>query len=334
MSELRKDPVINRWVIISKTRGERPFDFKTIAEEDISHNCPFCEGHEDMTPPEILSYRKKDTKPNTPGWWIRVVPNKFPALKIEGELQRSGEGMYDKMNGIGAHEVIIETPDHTKDISELSDEHVRDILEVYRNRIRDLKKDKRFEYALIFKNKGLAAGASLLHPHSQLIVTPIIPKRVKEEVLGAEKYYDYKDRCVFCDIISQEQMFDKRIVMENDKFIAICPFASRFPFEIWLLPKKHMSNFASIEDKDLHSFAEVFKGTLYKLNKALDNVPYNYIIHTAPLKKDGLDCFHWHIEIMPKLTNVAGFEWGSGFYINPTPPEDAAEFLRDIEVPK
>lgn len=331
MPELRRDPVIGRWVIISTERSKRPSDYPKENDNHLGKACPFCPGNEHMTPPEILSYRDPGTARNSKGWWLRVIPNKFPALAVEGSLNRSGEGMYDKMNGIGAHEVIIESPDHTKEIPELPDKQVEDIIWAFRDRILDLRKDIRFEYILIFKNHGKSAGATLLHPHAQLIATPIVPKRVREEVNGAKNYFDYKERCVFCDIIKQEISANQRIVAENDNFLAIVPFAARFPFEMWILPKHHDSDFEDIQRHETSSLAQIMKTCLGKLNKVLDNPPYNYLIHNAPLKEPRLPHYHWHIEIMPKLTSVAGFEWGTGFYINPTPPEEAAKFLRESD---
>ncbi len=331
MPELRKDPIIGRWVIISAERGKRPSDFIIEPEKKRGGFCPFCEGHEDKTPPEVLVYRKDGTRPNKPGWRIRVVSNKYPALQIEGELNRRGEGVYDFMSGIGAHEVIIETPEHDKDLFELDVNHIEDVWWVIRDRILDLKKDPRFHYILVFKNHGAAAGASLEHTHSQLIATPIIPKRVLEELVGFQKYYSYKERCIFCDIIRQEKEATKRIVLENDRFIAMEPFAPRFPFETWLMPKNHIMNFEDSHKEDYSDLAKIFKDTIRRLNRSLSDPPYNFMIHTAPLLDDTYNDFHWHIEIIPKLTKIAGFEWGSGFYINPTPPEDAAKFLREIQ---
>ncbi len=331
MPQLRKDPVIGRWVIISAERGKRPSDFIVEPERKRGGFCPFCEGNEDRTPPEVLAYRDPGTAPNSPGWRIRVVPNKYPALRIEGELNRRGDGVYDYMNGVGAHEVIIETPQHGLDLFDLGVEQIEDVWWAIRDRILDLKKDVRFKYILVFKNHGAAAGASLEHTHSQLIAMPIIPKRVMEELDGYQKYYSYKERCIFCDIIRQEKESGKRVVLENDRFIAFEPFAPRFPFETWVLPKKHVLHFEDSQKVDYADLAAIMKETLRRINLALSHPPYNFIIHTAPLVHDEYLDFHWHIEIIPKLTKVAGFEWGSGFYINPTPPEDAAQFLKEIE---
>lgn len=330
MSELRKDPVIDRWVIISTERGKRPSDFAEIKEVKKGGFCPFCPGNEDKTPPEIFAIRPDGSPPNKPGWTLRVVPNKYPALRIEGQLNRQGDGIYDKMNGVGAHEVIIETPDHGKDLADLEIPAIRDVFRVYRERVLDLKKDIRLKYAMIFKNHGVSAGASLEHTHSQLIATPILPKRVIEEINGAQIYFNYKERCIFCDIVRQEIKDDIRLVYEEEHFIAIEPYAARFPFETWILPKQHFSHYESISDELLSHLAVTVKEVLSRINRALNRPPYNYVIHTAPMQQQPLDHYHWHIELMPKLTRVAGFEWGTGFYINPTSPEDAAEYLRNI----
>ncbi|MBD3289386.1 galactose-1-phosphate uridylyltransferase [candidate division KSB1 bacterium] len=327
--ELRKDPIIGRWVIISTDRGKRPLDWSVEPEKKAGGFCPFCPGNEDKTPPEIYSVRPDGSDPNTPGWKIRVVSNKFPALQIEGELLRRGEGIFDKMNGVGAHEVLIETPDHYLDMSELSDIHVRDIFWAIKTRINDLQKDIRFKYILAFKNHGSAAGASLAHSHIQMIATPIIPKRVQEEMEGAQKYYKYKERCIFCDIIRQELHTDIRIVKANKNFVSLEPFAARFPFETWVMPINHSSRFEDISYDDTLELAKLMKEILQKIKTTLGNPPFNFIIHTAPQQEESNYEYHWHIEIIPKLTKIAGFEWGSGFYINHVPPEDAARLLRE-----
>jgi UDPglucose--hexose-1-phosphate uridylyltransferase len=331
MAELRRDPIIGRWVIVSTERGKRPADFPPEKLTGSGKSCPFCYGNEKMTPSEILAFHDGARGKDEQGWRLRVVPNKYPALSIEGNLNRHGDGMYDRMNGLGAHEVIIESPDHFKEMHELPDRQVEDILWAYRERISDLKRDMRLEYVLVFKNRGAAAGASLAHPHSQLIATPVVPKRVREEIIGAKQYFDYKERCPFCDMIRQEMATGSRVVMENEHFIAFCPFASRFPFEIWVLPKEHQTAYEEIPRHVAASLAQIMKTVLGKLNLVLENPPYNFLIHNSPLREYRLPHYHWHIEIMPKLTKVAGFEWGTGFYINPTPPEDAAKFLREYE---
>lgn len=333
MSELRKDPIVSRWVIISEERGKRPSDFVPDEKMKKAIHCPFCEGNEHTTPGEVMSYRPPHSERNKPGWYLRVVPNKFPALQVEGETNPRAEGIFDLMHGIGAHEVIIETPYHQKDITDLNNTEFGNILYAYRDRILDLKRDTRFKYILIFKNQGSAAGATVDHTHSQLIATPVVPKAVLEELRGASHHYEMKERCIFCDVIRQEISQAKRIVIENEKFVSLEPFAARFPFETWILPKHHQSHFEMQPDSHYLPLAEIFKETLQRLNIALDNPPYNYVLHTAPVNKtDDANSYHWHIEIMPKLTKVAGFEWGSGFFINPTPPENAAEYLKQVKL--
>jgi len=330
MPELRKDPVTGRWVIISTDRAKRPTDFlRQKVEIRGSGFCPFCAGNESKTPPEILAYRSDGSARNAPGWRLRVVANKFPALGIEGALNRQGEGLYDKMNGIGAHEVIIETPDHRSTLPNLPVGRVEEVLWAYRDRILDLKKDKRFKYILIFKNHGEAAGASLEHTHSQLIALPVVPKRVAEEVDGAREYYNFKERCVFCDIIRQETENPIRVISQNQDFIALAPYAPRFPFETWIIPKVHLSAYEESQKHEFEQLAQILKDMLTRLDKVLDLPPYNYVIHSSPFPDSINDYYHWHFEIMPKLTKVAGFEWGTGFYINPTPPEESAKFLRE-----
>jgi len=329
MPELRKDPVTSRWVIISTERGRRPSDFTHEPERPKGGFCPFCPGHEDKTPPEVLAYRSNGGAPNSPGWSLRVVPNKFPALRIEGDLNRQGDGIYDKMQGIGAHEVIIEGPGHKDTLASLPEQRVEDVLWAFRDRILDLKKDQRFRSILIFKNHGEAAGASLEHTHCQLIATPIVPKVVQEEVEGAREYYSYKERCVFCDMVRQEMAQGVRTIAENEDFAAIAPFAARFPFETWLLPKMHDPTFEDAQKHEYVHLARILKEVLLRMDAVLGNPPYNLILHNSPLRDGDGRHYHWHVELMPKLTRVAGFEWGSGFYINPTPPEEAARFLRD-----
>ncbi|MGA8753831.1 galactose-1-phosphate uridylyltransferase [Candidatus Deferrimicrobium sp.] len=329
MTELRKDPVVGRWVIISIERAKRPHEFPPEPAPRREGVCPLCPGSERMTPPEILGYRPSG-QPNDPNWTLRVVPNKFPALRIEGELGKAADGIYDRMHGIGAHEVIIESERHDVDLFDLPEKRFQDVLWAYRDRVLDLKNDHRFKSVLIFKNHGASAGASLTHSHSQLIALPVIPKRVMEEMNGCREYYRFRDRCLFCDIIVQEMDQKVRIVEETGEFLAFSPYAPRFPFETWIVPKRHQCAYEMIEGDQAKALASVFRRTLRRLNLALENPPFNFIVHSAPFLERAADFFHWHIEIMPKLTKVAGFEWGSGFYINPTPPEESAKYLREL----
>ena len=329
MPELRKDPITGRWVIIATDRAKRPDDFiREPVPPPSSRVCPFDYGNEHKTPPEVLAYRASGGR-DQEGWRVRVVPNKFPALGIEGDLNRQGEGMYDKMSGIGANEVIIETPDHAATLGDLSDRQIEEVMWAYKERIIDLKKDRRFRYILLFRNHGEGAGASLEHPHSQLIALPVVPKRVQEEVDGARQYYSFKERCIFCDIILEERRAGTRLVTETELFAVIEPYAARFPFETWILPKRHSSHFEDTDAGTLAELGRMLRNTIRKIDKVLERPAYNFMLHTAPLQEAPLAYYHWHMEIIPRLTKVAGFEWGSGFYINPTPPEESARFLRE-----
>jgi UDPglucose--hexose-1-phosphate uridylyltransferase len=332
MADLRKDPVTGRWVIISTERQKRPSDFQietvTIKPDEL---CPFCEGHEDKTPPEVLAFRN-GTPPNSRGWNVRVVPNKFPALRVEGTLDREAEGLFDRMNGIGAHEVIIETPAHGPTLATMPEQAIERVFWAWRDRVLDLKQDVRLRQIIIFKNHGAAAGATLDHAHSQLIALPIVPREILEELDGARRHHQQKERCVFCDIIHQELKDGARVIAESTDFVAVAPYAPRFPFETWLLPRRHAARYEDASRSEFASLARMLKDTLQRMNQTLLSPPYNLIVHSSPLQDNAAEFYHWHVEIMPKLTRVAGFEWGTGFYINPTGPEEAADVLRKTKL--
>ncbi|MBU1087187.1 MAG: galactose-1-phosphate uridylyltransferase [Candidatus Omnitrophica bacterium] len=336
MSQLRKDPIIGRWVIISTERGKRPHDFVVQKDPEVlpEKQCLFCQGQEADTPAEIYAARESNTLANASGWYVRVLPNIDPLMQSSGDIGRRGMGMFDLMNAIGAHELIVETPKHIANIADLDIAQINQVFKVYVQRTRELEKDPRIKYVLISKNYGIAAGASpIKHSRTQLIALPVNPKRVKEELAGARRYYEFRERCIFCDMIEHEIEKQVRIVDRMDGFIAFCPYASRFPFEVWVLPEDHSADFFNL--KNTEGLAKIMKSVTRKLSVSLQDPPYNYIIHTAPFRRmtspeywKTIDYdYHWHIEIMPRLTKVAGFELGSGFYINPTPPEAAAEFL-------
>ena len=340
MSELRHDPISKRWVIIATERSRRPMDYIPEPETTSAGSfCPFCEGNEDKTPPEIMAARNPGTAPNSPGWSVRVIPNKFPALMIEGSPDRRGIGLYDKMRGIGAHEVVVETPEHRIMIPDMSDEHLATLTGVWANRLGDLIHDRRFKYILLFKNHLATAGASLAHPHTQIIATPVTPRAVAVKLESAKAHHQVKERCLFCDLIAQDIEEGTRIVYMDEHFVALTPYASRFPFEIFLAPRRHCHSYIETPPEELAAFGRALRDVLGRLRSALKDPPYNLVFHSAPNTEtfprrsyywDTLAFdFHWHVEIIPRLTKVAGFEWGTGFYINPTPPEDAATFLRD-----
>ncbi|UCG39671.1 MAG: galactose-1-phosphate uridylyltransferase [bacterium] len=345
MSELRYDPVRKTWVIIATERGMRPTHIQrpeTPLHAVSRAVCPFCPGNEGRTPPEILAIRNPGTQPNSPGWKVRVIPNKFPALTIESPQKRYGKGIYDVVSGFGAHEVIVETPNDQEQMADFTIAHMRDVFSVFRDRLADLMKDHRFRYIMIFKNYGSEAGATLCHSHSQIIAIPVTPSLVTVELNSVRDYYMRKERCMMCDIIHQELEDGERIVINEERFVVFAPFASSFPFELRIAPKTHNHDFSVLDEDHLQHFAAVVKETLLRLRKVLNDPPYNFILHTAPpvTRRPGKpeywtsisSDYHWHLELIPRMTMIAGFEWGTGFQINPTSPEDAARFLREAEI--
>lgn len=345
MPELRRDPVIGRWVIISTERAKRPDQFgATLTQKDglsAGEKCPFCEGNESMTPPEISAIRHHGSHPNGPGWDIRVIPSISPLLQIEGNLDRHGHGMYDLMNARGAHEVVVESPHHVKE-ADLSREQVIKSFNVILDRVQDLEKDKDIKYVLVFKNYGdVAGGGRFQHARTQIIGTPVNLKRVKEELAGTKVYYEYKERCMFCDMVKQELQAGKRVMAESKHFVALAAFASRFPFETWIIPKEHSCDFYKMERGKIPDLTELMMTLMAKMRKVVGDFPFNFVLHTAPFKRDAgkrgywetiEHDYHWHFELLPMLTRVAGFEWGSGFYINPLPPEDACKSVNEAIV--
>lgn len=340
MSELRKDIIGGRWVIIAAERSQRPDDFRPTQETQKikgSQFCPFCPGNEMKTPPEVLAIRKKGSKPNQPGWQVRVVPNKFPAL-TPGQaplIKKDNHDLFCRMEGIGIHEVIIESPDHEAELADVTINHLEKVLAVYRFRMIDIQKEKQYKYLHLFKNKGPEAGASLAHPHSQLVATPIVPKRIVEEMKSASSLKERFGQCIFCRLIEEELERGERLVYQNKHFCVLTPFAPRFPFELRLYPKRHSPWFSEIAEDEIRSLAQALKVSLLRLKEVLSDPPYNFYIHQGPNPHSNRHSrlkiatyYHWHLEIIPVLTKAAGFEWGTGFYINPISPETAASFLR------
>lgn len=339
MHELRKDPLLGRWVAVSD-EPVLPEEYRVASgeEEEGSVSCIFCPGGEGDSPREIASIAALSSDSSGTGnWWTRVVSSPDPVFHVEGELGRKGEGIYDKMNGIGANEIIVESPYHDKRPEDMGLDQMARVIMTYRDRMADLERDPRLRYTLIYKNAGKAAGAIFSHPVSHLASTPVIPKRVKEELDGAKQYFGYKERCIFCDILNNELRAGKRVILETRHFLAFCPYASKFPFESWLLPKRHHCAFPEITAEEIEDMALILSSVLKKLRSAFHGVSYNYFIHSAPNRiprKDhwhtlGED-FHWHMEIMPRLVRTTGFEWGSGLYVLRTSPEFAAKYLREV----
>ncbi|MGZ5453848.1 MAG: galactose-1-phosphate uridylyltransferase [Candidatus Aminicenantales bacterium] len=339
MSELRKDLISGRWVIIATERSKRPDDFRphgaVAPAPEAAGFCPFCEGNEGKTPPEVFALRAAGTAPDSPGWTVRVVPNKFPALNPGPPPPRATRGVYQSMEGRGIHEVVIENPNHAFELADLPVSHVRYVLGVFQKRILAIERGFHYQYVQVFKNKGKEAGASLSHPHSQIVATPIIPKRVKEEMYGADRLFRIFKECGFCRILREEEAAGSRLIARNAQFTAFAPYASRFPFEMTIYPKRHSAFFTEVREDELLTLAEILKHVLTRLKETVGDPPFNLVLHQAPNPSSSLKKWpdielrsHWHLEIIPILTKVAGFEWGTGFYINPVPPETGAQFLR------
>jgi UDPglucose--hexose-1-phosphate uridylyltransferase len=332
MPEFRKDPVVNRWVIIATERANRPQEPKTVEKPRRAGPCPFCMGNEAMTPPEILAYRDKNSQPNQPGWSVRVVPNMYPALVPDAAQDRFTRGLYESMSGLGAHEVVIEVQEHATRLAEVGEEQFQNLVKAYRDRMLGLRQDKRWRYVLIYKNEGAQAGATFEHLHSQLVALPIVPREVGDELEGAKKFYQQNRQCVYCAVINADVADRSRIVIENQHFVALCPYAARFSFETWILPKRHRSCFDNASEAERREFALTLREMLVRLDRCLDHPPFNYVLHSAPFDAIEDYYYHWHLEIMPRMSGIAGFEWGSGFFINTAAPENTARLLREAQL--
>jgi UDPglucose--hexose-1-phosphate uridylyltransferase len=331
MSELRQDPTTYDWVIIATERAKRPHEFKKHGAakkilHEYSENCPFCPGNEDRTPQADAVYGDPDK------WRLRVVPNKFAALKPEGDTKREEWKLFRKSQGYGRHEVIIESPLHNTCIAFMNNEEVEELIRVYRDRYHELKKDPSIKVIIIFKNHGETAGTSLEHPHTQIVASPIVPPFIRRRYEIATQHFDNTGRCLYCDILFDEYEAKERIVSESEYFFALQPFASHYPFETWIMPKMHTSSFGKIADLEIRGLAVILKEVLLKLHVGLENPDFNLIIHTAPVDDEHKTYYLWHIQIIPRLTLAAGFELGSGIYINTALPEETAAFMRDFQV--
>ena len=334
MPELRKDLITGDWVIIATERAKRPDKFKGQPQAKPSvtdtGSCPFCKGNEYMTPREVFAIKSgRYRKPDQEGWKVRVVPNKFPALLSDLSMNTQKIGIYDTMDGFGVHEVIISSPRHVCDISTLSVAELGHMLAAYRQRIKKLKGDERIKSIIIMHNQGREAGASLDHIHSQLFALPIIPPVLGRELSGSIGYFNYKKRCAMCDILEFELGREDRVVCKDRHFAVLQPFASGSPFETWIIPRKHSPNFDDITDDQIKSFARCLKLMLDFFYSELDNPAFNYYIHNSPTLIDTSRYFHWHLELLPKLTIKAGFEMGTGININITTPESTAEYIKE-----
>jgi len=333
MSEIRQDITTEEWVIMAKARGKRPHDFvnrhMTTPVPAFLSSCPFCPGNEKGTPEETLAYLNKKTG----RWQVRSFANRYPALSSEGSRKRIKEGeLFVSMDGVGVHEVIVEGPVHNKVLALMEDEEVEAVLRAYRERYNVLIQLPFVQLVIIFKNHGASAGTSLEHPHSQLIATPLVPRYVRMQCNVATRYYDDNGSCLLTDITAEELRLAKRVVMETDKFVVFHPFASHSPFETWITPKRYEACFGNVTDDELKELSHTLRITLLKLYTGLNNPDFNYVISTVPKGDEENGYFLWHMRIIPRLTDLAGFEIGSGIHINTTLPEETASFIRELAV--
>jgi UDPglucose--hexose-1-phosphate uridylyltransferase len=339
MNELRKDLLHGRWIeVLSESKSPSEYllePLKSVGET----TCVLCQGREKETPKEIASIRKTETAPNTPGWWVRAIPSFNPLFQVEGNLDRRAVGIYDRMNNIGANEILIESPEHNIKPEDMGLEQMVRVIRLYKDRVGDLSKDLRLRYIFIFKNSIIDPWQeSFSHPVSFLIATPVIPKNIKDELDYAKQYYDYKERCIFCDIIREELKVGERVILETRNFLCFCPYASSFPFESWIIPKKHNCDFHAISGEEVEDMGLALMNILKRFKAVFKTEPpLNYFLHTAPnrVPRRGQwhtlgDDYHWHLEIIPRLSVKSGFEWGSGLFIQTTAPEKAAKYLREV----
>jgi UDPglucose--hexose-1-phosphate uridylyltransferase len=329
-TEIRRDPITGRSVVIDRAPFKRRDDFD-LEPARLDHQpsaCPLCEAHEADAGPEILAWRESSPA-NGPGWSVRVVANRNPILRIEGSMELRGDGSFETRDGLGAHEVIVETPLHGVPLHLLPPDHLWRVLWAWRTRLQDLKRDSRFTSVVIFKNHGRAAGARLDHAHSQLVAYPIVPPALLDKLRCGADYFERTARCIFCDVIAEEQHDGRRIICEDDAILAIAPFASRVPFETWVLPRDHAPRFEEASDRALEGVVATIQKVMAGIDWALERPAYNLVLHSAPLTGEADRGFHWHLEILPRVTRYSGLEWGSGMFRNPVSPEDAARVLRE-----
>jgi len=334
MPELRQNFFTKEWVIIATERAKRPEELAThrepVSVASFVETCPFCPGNEGKTPPEVTRYPKGGSEP----WAVRVIPNKFAALSSEAQPTRGMQHLRRRIDGFGYHEVIIDSPDHARTMALLPDAQVANILGAYRDRYNTLSMDHRVNHITIFKNHGMDAGASLQHPHSQLIATPVIPSQVRHRLNEALRHYDDVGECMFCHMMEREIEDETRIVLKSEHFVAMEVFAAPTPFATHIFPLRHMACFGDIRDHEIADLARVLRTLLAKIYIGLENPDLNFTVRSGPTEYGGARHFHWYVSVIPRLTRVAGFELGSGMFINSVLPEAAAEFLRKIAVEK
>ena len=329
-SHLRKDPVTQRWVVISPKRAEVPHPAPPTKPPGLpAEACPFCPGNEVKAGPEIYVEREPGSPRNGPDWWVRVMADKYPVLHIEGGLEKSAEGMYDSMNAIGAHEILVETPEHDRHWADLEVLQLERVLRACQQRSLDLRNDVRFRHVIWVKNHGVPTSL-LHHPHSHIVASPFVPRAIEEELKGFGDHIRWKERCVLCDMVRQESATGRRIVLREGGILVFQPFAPRFPYESWIVPIEHGHDFGATRAPVLRDLARAIRSILARFRGVLDDPPYTLVLHSSPLGEFTREEYHWHLELVPRPPLFLGLEWGTGIYINPIPPEVAAERLRQV----
>jgi UDPglucose--hexose-1-phosphate uridylyltransferase len=334
-SELRLDLASEDWVVIATGRAKKPEDFKKEKRERSKaspKSCPFCDINSQGIPTLILAKAKEILFKNweeLPGdWTVMVVPNKYPAFSPQAELNQKIEGgLYKKINAVGFHEVVV-TRDHKKQMAQFSISQIKEVLTAYQNRFLSLKTKEFVNYISIFHNQGPQAGASISHPHSQIITTPLVDVDIKNALLSAQIYDKIHKKCLYCKMLEWEREIKTRIVFENKSFLALCPFASKSAFQVIISPKKHSPYFELLDEEAKSDLAEAFQQVLGRISKGLNDPDYNFYLHTSPCDGKGYDYYHWHWTIVPKTSTWAGFEIGTRMEISTIEPEKAAEYLR------
>jgi UDPglucose--hexose-1-phosphate uridylyltransferase len=328
MSELRKDPLLERWTLVSPERAERPSEYLEDQPTRAERPCPFCPGRERETPNEILAHRD-GTPADAPGWRVRLVPNRFPAISlVDPAPQASGE-FFASRPGIGVHEVLIETPDHEGDLGTMGVEQATLVFRALRERLSGLARDTRLAYVLAFENHGASAGATIEHAHAQILGLDFVPSVARTEMGAAGDRYDGTGRCAWCEAIERERAARDRVVRDADGFFAACAFAPRFEYETWIAPVRHATAFEDGDGAQDEGLARALTDVVGRLQSVLQHPAYNFVLHNAPCRSPQLPSFHWHVEVMPRTARLAGFEWGSGVHIVATSPEEAAQRLRE-----
>jgi UDPglucose--hexose-1-phosphate uridylyltransferase len=333
MPEFRQNLATQDWVILAPERGKRASDFKDKSTKrgslpEYKKDCPFCAGNEDQTTESVYEY------PQNGSWQVRVVPNKYAALHPDLSPTRTMAGMFLAAKGFGLAEVIIEHPRHNLNPAIMTNDEVAEVIRAYRQRQFEISKNDKITLVTIFRNHGPRAGTSLEHPHSQIIATPIVPPHVRQPFEQAVSYFDKYGRCVYCDMVSEEMRQGERIIAETQHFVAFCPYAARSPYEARIYPKRHKASFVLISNEEINELAFILRDVLGRIYAHLDDPDYNYIIRSSAIGDEDTRHLHWYLVIIPKVTTPAGFEIGSGIYINTVPPEQSAKELREARPPK